>query len=156
MPEYTLYDTPGITRHDSLLTHAPDAVLREVIPFRPLRPQVYQLHEDQSYALGGMVRLDVRCAEKGTVVAYFSDRLKLHRGKLENADALWQKHLGGLLSPTLDSDPQQMVTYSCPVRKTKIDVVIHGLGWFCISPGISEVSVRVNKDVNVTFRKAMI
>lgn len=49
-----------------------------------------------------------------------------------------------------------MVTYSCPVRKTKIDVVIHGLGWFCISPGISEVSVRVNKDVNVTFRKAMI
>lgn len=104
MPEYTLYDTPGITRHDSLLTHAPDAVLREVIPFRPLRPQVYQLHEDQSYALGGMVRLDVRCAEKGTVVAYFSDRLKLHRGKLEKADALWQKHLGGLLSPTLDSD----------------------------------------------------
>ena len=131
-------------------------MLREVIPFRPLRPQVYQLHEDQSYALGGMVRLDVRCAEKGTVVAYFSDRLKLHRGKLEKADALWQKHLGGLLSPTLDSDPQQMVTYSCPVRKTKIDVVIHGLGWFCISPGISEVSVRVNKDVNVTFRKAMI
>lgn len=156
MPEYTLYDTPGITRHDSLLTHAPDAVLREVIPFRPLRPQVYQLHEDQSYALGGMVRLDVRCAEKGTVVAYFSDRLKLHRGKLEKADAVWQKHLGGLLSPTLDSDPKQMVTYSCPVRKTKIDVVIHGLGWFCISPGISEVSVRVNKDVNVTFRKAMI
>ena len=74
----------------------------------------------------------------------------------KNADALWQKHLGGLLSPTLDSDPKQMVTYSCPVRKTKIDVVIHGLGWFCISPGISEVSVRVNKDVNVTFRKAMI
>ena len=58
--------------------------------------------------------------------------------------------------PPWTATQSQMVTYSCPVRKTKIDVVIHGLGWFCISPGISEVSVRVNKDVNVTFRKAMI
>ena len=156
MEGYTLYDTPGITRHDSLLTHAPDALLREVIPMRPLKPRVFQLHEDQSYALGGMARLDVRCAKQGTVVAYFSERLKVHRGKAAKADELWHRHLGGLLSPTLDSDPDDMVMYSHPVRKEKIDVVIHGLGWFCVSPGISEVRVWVNRKVNVTFRKAMI
>lgn len=156
MEGYTLYDTPGITRHDSLLTHAPDALLREVIPMRPLKPRVFQLHEDQSYALGGMARLDVRCAKQGAVVAYFSERLKVHRGKAAKADELWHRHLGGLLSPTLDSDPDDMVMYSHPVRKEKIDVVIHGLGWFCVSPGISEVRVWVNRKVNVTFRKAMI
>ena len=38
----------------------------------------------------------------------------------------------------------------------KLDVVIHGLGWFCISGQIQDVYVRVHKGINVTFRKAMI
>ena len=153
---YTIYDTPGITRQDSLLTHAPDALLKSVIPFRAIKPRVYQLYEDQSYALGGMVRLDVITKGDASVVAYFSDQLKIHRGKAAKADALWERHLGELLSPALDNDAKAMKRYDCRHRYEKLDVVIHGLGWFCVSGDFQEVRVWVNRNVNVTFRKAMI
>ena len=90
------------------------------------------------------------------MVAYFSDQLKIHRGKAAKADALWERHLGELLSPTLDSDAKAMKRYDWRHRYEKLDVVIHGLGWFCVSGDFQEVRVWVNRNVNVTFRKAMI
>ncbi len=38
----------------------------------------------------------------------------------------------------------------------KLDVVIHGLGWFCISGDVKVIHIYVPKGVGVTFRKAMI
>ena len=156
MEGYKIFDTPGLTRNDSLLTHVPDALLKTIIPFRTLKPRVFQLYENQSYALGGMVRLDVMVRGEATVVAYFSEQLKIHRGKQAKADALWEKHLGELLAPSLDHDFHQMKRFDCVKKEAKMDVVIHGLGWFCISGDIQEVHVFVNADINVTFRKAMI
>ncbi|MFR9255116.1 MAG: hypothetical protein ACLVJ6_06135 [Merdibacter sp.] len=54
-----------------------------------------------------MVRLDVITKGDASVVAYFSDQLKIHRGKAAKADALWERHLGELLSPALDSDARR-------------------------------------------------
>lgn len=156
MEDHVIYDTPGITRQDSLLTHVPDELLKTIVPFRSIKPRVFQLYEDQSYALGGMVRLDVFAKGNATVVAYFSDQLKIHRGKQNKADALWEKHIGELLSPTLDEDLHQMKSFDYHKHEDKLDVVIHGLGWFCISGAFQEVRVYVNCNGNVTFRKAMI
>ena len=116
-------DTPGLTRNDSLLTHVPDALLKTIIPFRTLKPRVFQLYENQSYALGGMVRLDVMVRGEATVVAYFSEQLKIHRGKQAKADALWEKHLGELLAPSLDHDFHQMKRFDCVKKEAKMDVV---------------------------------
>ena len=91
------------------------------------------------------------------VVGYFSRSLSIHRGKLENADNLWNKHLNEMLVPCLDTSMLTMHTFQAPkVTNEKLDVVIHGLGWFCISGQIQDVYVRVHKGINVTFRKAMI
>ena len=38
----------------------------------------------------------------------------------------------------------------------KMDIVIHGFRWFCVSGAIEEISVKVHKGIYVTFRKAMI
>ena len=40
--------------------------------------------------------------------------------------------------------------------KNKIDIVIHGLGWVCISGEIEDVNVLVTKESAITFRKGMI
>ena len=42
------------------------------------------------------------------------------------------------------------------VQEHKLDVVIHGLGWFCISGNVAGLHVYVAQQGNVTFRKAMI
>ena len=50
-----------------------------------------------------------------------------------------------------------MHTFHSPMKEDgKMDVVIHGLGWFCVSGAIQDVYVRVHKGIQVTFRKAMI
>lgn len=141
---------------DSFLTHIDDELLKTVVPSRKLKPRGYQLYEDQSISLGGLVRLDLIGGKKVSCVAYFSERLPLHRGKQEKADRLWETHLNELLSPSMDHDFHDMEVYTTRGAQHKIDVVIHGLGWFCISGDVKEIKVYVNKNVNVTFRKAMI
>lgn len=156
MGDYTLYDTPGLTRKDSYLTVVNDSLLKQLIPDRRLKARSYQLYEDQSLAVGGLARLDLLGGTKVTCVAYFASALKLHRGKASSADALWQAHMGELLSPALHRDPSSLKRYSYAKGKDKVDVVIHGLGWFCISGDVKEIHIYVDQAVNVTFRKAMI
>lgn len=156
MDGYTLYDTPGLTRMDSLLTHVPDALLKSVIPDRALKQRNYQLYEDQTLSLGGLVRLDLIGCEDVSCVAYFSQRLHIHRSKQGKADQLWQDHMHGLLSPAIDESLASMKRYELSNIKTKTDVVIHGLGWFCIQGSVKQIYVYVSANANVTFRKAMI
>lgn len=155
--DYTLYDTPGLTRYDSLLTHIDAALLKKIVPYKTVRPLQYQLKGDQSLALAGLVRLDLSGCEKVTCVCYFSRELKIHRGKLENANRLWSEHMKeDMLSYALDDNYTQMKVLECKKEEGKMDVVIHGLGWFCLSGQIKHVKVYVNQNIDVTFRGAMI
>lgn len=156
MDGYTLYDTPGLTRYDSLLTHIDDALLKTIIPSKEVKQRGFQLRENQTLSLGGLVRLDLIGCDNASCVAYFSERLNIHRGKQEKADALWENHLHELLSPAIDKEFAQMKVYDLDKLYPKTDVVIHGLGWFCISGKVQSIHVYVPKEVNVTFRKAMI
>lgn len=158
MENYTLIDSPGLENYGSVLSWLDPKDLKAVIPNKPIKPIVTQIYEDQSFAVGGLARLDVVADGKATVVGYFNRQLPVHRGKLANADKLWQDHLGEMLSPTLDQSPDTMQTYHAPHLKPgqKMDVVIHGLGWFCVSGNIKDIYVQVHKGIQVSFRKAMI
>lgn len=155
---FVIYDTPGLENTGSILTWLPDKDLKTVIPTKPLKPFVCQIFEDQSLAAGGLARLDVVCKGKASIVGYFSLSLPIHRGKLADADRLWKEHLGKMLSPALDGDPDEMTTYHAPKLQPgeKMDIVIHGLGWFSVSGDISSMSVKVHKGIKVSFRKALI
>lgn len=158
MQDYQLYDTPGLTRMDSLLTHVDDRLLKTVIPLRPLKARGYQLQGDQTMSVGGLVRLDLIGCTHVSCVAYFSERLPLHRSKQEKADDLWKTHYGEILSPVIGAlaDMKPFSYGHVQEHKHKVDVVIHGLGWFCISGDVEQLRVYVAKQGNVTFRKAMI
>lgn len=155
MDDYRIYDTPGLTRDDSLLTHVNDEWLKLVIPQRALKPRIYQLRNDQTLSVGGLARLDLFGCEDVSCVGYFADSLPMHRSKQEKADALWENHLHELLSPSLNEEFHEMKAYDFTKHTDKIDIVIHGLGWFCISGQVKGLRIYVHKDVNVTCRKAM-
>lgn len=154
----TVYDTPGLENIHSVLSWILPKDLKTVIPVKPIKPLVTQIYEDQSFAAGGLARLDVVCDGKATVVGYFSRSLPVHRGKLSDADRLWNDHLGEMLSPSIDTSMLTMHTYTAPALKPgeKMDIVIQGLGWFCVSGDVKKIYVRVHKGIYVTFRKAMI
>lgn len=153
-----LYDTPGLENEKSYLSWLDPATLKEVIPTKPLKPYICQIFEDQSFAAGGLARMDVVARGKASVVGYFSLSLPIHRGKLSDADRLWKEHIGEMLSPALDESVDDMKTWQAPRLKKgeKMDVVIQGLGWFSVSGDIVEIRVKAHKGIQVTFRKAMI
>ena len=156
MDGYTLYDTPGLTRYDSLLTHVDDALLKQVIPLKPLKPRIYQLYQDQTISVAGFVRLDLIGGKKVSCVAYFSENLPLHRSKQEKADNLWKQHMNELLSPAMDEKFEDMKKFEFHPKDEKFDIVVHGLGWFCISGDVKQVTVYVSASSTITMRKAMI
>lgn len=147
-------DTPGIEISHSLLMDVDEDLLKEILPSSALKPTVYQLRGNQSFAVGGLVRLDLLHCDHASCVWYMSDRLHIHRGKAENGDELWQKHYGELFVPVAKT--KEMNKFSVRKEMDKMDIVIDGLGWASISGQISTVVVYVPKGVNVTFRKAML
>ncbi len=155
--DYAIYDTPGLTRDYSLLTHIDESLLKKVIPTKELKPMQFQLVKNQSIAVEGFVRLDLEGCNKVTCVCYFAPSLQIHRSKMENADTLWNTHLGKqMLSTTLDKAFKDMRVYQSKKDWDKMDVVIHGLGFFCISGDVKNIKVYVNEKIDVTFRGAMI
>ncbi|MEG0823518.1 MAG: GTPase [Erysipelotrichaceae bacterium] len=154
--DHKIIDTPGLTRYDSLLTHVDAKMLKQVIPMKTIKPVVFQLQGSQSLAVGGFLRLDLDSCEDVTCVCYFSDQLTIHRGKLANADVLWETQLHKLLIPTLNESFNEMKAYEHGASSYKLDVVIHGLGFFSIQGDLRNIKVYVNSDINVTFREAMI
>lgn len=146
-------DTPGIEIEHSMIMKVREKDLKMILPNDTVRPTVFQIHEDQSYALGGLARLDVKCTGNASVTFYLARQLYLHRTRLSHADELWKKQKGKLLVPTAVEKNTRRYQYHR--EKEKTDVVIDGLGWACISGFAPSISVEVPAGVNVTFRKAM-
>ena len=147
-------DTPGIEISGSMLMDIREEDLKTIVPYKTIKPLVYQVRGDQSFTIGGLARVDVISCDHASAVFYVCDRLSIHRGKVENADEFWKKHYGKLLVPTPLHD--DFVTSSIRKTEDKMDVVIEGLGWVCVSGKMSSIRVYAPKAVNVTFRKAML
>lgn len=152
--DYIIYDTPGITKADTLLTHLDESKLKAIIPSTHLKPTVFQLHKNQTIFVGGFVKLDLFGCEKVSVVTYFKNDLYIHRTKQENSEVVWHNQFNQLFVPTLSSiDEFKKVEYNI---KDKTDIVIHGLGWICVSGQVEKIEISVPKNIAVSLRKGMI
>ena len=154
--DFKLYDTPGLLANGSVLTYCDDSDLKKLIPHKPIKPIVYQLKGNQSLSIGGYARVDLWGCEGVSATCYFSNEMKIHRGKCEKADELWQNHLGKELSPTISKDLSDLKKMTYQGNIDGQDIVIFGLGFVCVRGKVNKVDVVVDEKVSVTFRKAMI
>lgn len=154
--DFRIYDAPGLRNEASLLLEADEKDLKHIVPQKPVRPSVYQIYEPQSFAIGGLCRVDVECDGNASVVFYCSNELNIHRGALPKADELWKNHQGKLLSPTVKTRFEQWKKKSFSMKGKKMDIAIAGLGWICISGNVKKINVWAVKNTQITSRKAMI
>lgn len=151
---YTFIDTPGIEGSKTMLMAVHEQDLKTILPTRRLKPLVFQCRDDQSFAIGGLVRLDFIGCQSASIVFYIFDECEIHRGKVEGADERWLNHYGTLYQPTpIEKDFTKTKTQKIA---DKMDIVIDGLGWVSVSGNISEIVVSYPRNVHVTFRKAML
>lgn len=154
---HELIDTPGIIHPDQMAHVLSAKALKIVAPQKEIKPRTFQLDEQQTIFLGGVARFDYEFGPKKGVVAYFENNLNLHRTKLSNADAFYEKHLGGLLTPPSVDEKGSFPTLERHEFHIddKSDVVIEGLGWVTVPAG-STVAAFAPTGVSVVVRRAMI
>ncbi|MFD1066313.1 ribosome biogenesis GTPase YqeH [Oceanobacillus locisalsi] len=157
--ESALVDTPGIMNKQQMAHYVSEKELKMITPKKEVKARVYQLNEQQTLFIGGLVRLDFIKGEKQSFICYFSNDLTIHRTKLENADALYEKHAGELLSPPYEDQVDQfppLVAHSFKVEEGKVDIVFPGLGWISVQGDGATVAAHSPKGVAVTTRKSIL
>ena len=129
--------------------------LKLVLPTSEIRQRVYQLNEKQSLYVGGLARFDFVSGEKVPVMCYFSNRIVVHRTKLENADGLYNRHQTLKVEIEGINTIDQMKYYDFTLKE-RCDIVISGLGWFSVNGTNQKIRVHVPKGVNVSIREHLI
>ncbi|WP_066372045.1 ribosome biogenesis GTPase YqeH [Neobacillus fumarioli] len=154
-----LTDTPGIINHHQMAHYVDKRHLKIITPKKEIKPMVYQLNEGQTLFFGGLSRLDYVSGGRRSFVCYISNELKIHRTKTENADLLYEKHIGEMLTPPrqeqLDLFPK-LVKQEFFIKEAKTDIVISGLGWITVNEPGAKVIVYVPKGVQALIRKSLI
>lgn len=155
--DHAIIDTPGIIRRSQLAHYLSREEIKQVLPIKPLKPKTYQLNQEQTIFLGGIARIDFIKGPRSAFTYYVSNDLYIHRTKLSEADALYEKHRGELLSPPskqrLEIFPE-LVAKEIVLEKNQ-DVAISGLGWFTVNEAV-ELRVWIPKEVNFIVRESII
>lgn len=155
--DYFIYDSPGISKQDTILTHIDELLLKQIVPIRCVHPTVFQLSKNQTISIAGLVKVDLIGCEDVSAVAYFKNELLIHRGKYENSQQLWENQLNTLLTPSLNQSIHEMKEKVFHLKSNlKTDIVIHGLGWICVSGKTEKIVVTIHENIGVSLREGMI
>ena len=132
--------------------------MKAITPKAELKPKGFQLNAQQTLFLGGLSRFDFISGERSTFTVYVSNRIDIHRTKLSNADDLYAKHAGVMLSPPSEKSLESMpplARHEFSIKKDKTDIVISGLGWITVrKPCV--VAVYAPRGVDVILRASLI
>jgi 30S ribosome assembly GTPase len=154
-----IFDTPGIINHHQMAHFIDKKDLKYITPKKEIKPKVFQLNERQTLFFGGLARLDYIKGGRRSFVCYLSNDLHIHRTKLENAEKIYQNHLGELLRPPrkeyIDQLPP-LVAHEFSIKEPKTDIVFSGLGWVTINEPGANVIAYVPKGVGVMVRRSLI
>mgnify|MGYP000921958519 FL=1 len=155
-----IYDTPGIILDYDIAHYLDAESLKLVMPKKEIKARVFQLNAEQSLFFGGMARMDFVEGERQSFTLYASNLVDIHRTKLSNADALFEKHLGTLLKPPFEDNIsifKNQVKKSFKIDDKKIDIVISGLGWITVnSDSGCEIDIYVPEEIEVFVRESII
>jgi ribosome biogenesis GTPase YqeH len=157
---FPLVDTPGILTRQRVTDVVCPECLRQITPREPIRPRIYQLNPGQTVWLGGLCRFDFVTGRRQPFVVYVANSLTVHRTKTENADPLYQRHRGELLSPPCSQCPDLLRRLQC--RKVElragppVDIVVSGIGWISVRGHACTLSVWTPEGIAPVIRRAII
>ena len=156
----SIYDTPGIILDYDIAHYLDAKSLKLVMLKKEIKARVFQLNAEQSLFFGGMARVDFVKGERQSFTLYASNLVDIHRTKLSNADALFEKHLGTLLKPPFEDNIsifKNQVKKNFKIDDRKIDIVISGLGWITVnSDSGCEIDIYVPEEIEVFVRESII
>lgn len=132
-----LIDTPGIINESQITNYLDKESLNVVVANSEIRPNTYQLQAEQVLFITGLIQMRFIKGHDTSFTTYFSNRINIHRTKLERADELFENHVGKpLLTPPTENELAKIkgfATKTLIISKQKQDIIIEGLGWITIN-----------------------
>lgn len=142
-----LIDTPGIINEYQITNYLERESLDIIVANDEIRPETYQLNPEQVLFITGLVRMRFLEGKRTSFTLYFSNRVNVHRTKLEREEDLVQNHLGEeLLSPPTPRELAKIENFESQeftLYKGKQDIVIEGFGWITINDIDSEIKIEM-------------
>lgn len=136
-----LIDTPGVINEHQVVHYMTDS-LKDITPYKGIKPKVYQVLKDQSFYIGGFARVDYTQGDLASFVFYNANKIDVKRTKTSYADEYYRKNKITLLVPPTEEEKQKLGEFQS--HKLKLskdqDLVISGLGF-----------ITVNVDVQITL-----
>ncbi|XP_069387316.1 nitric oxide-associated protein 1 isoform X2 [Paralichthys olivaceus] len=140
-----LYDTPGITKDNDILSLLNEQEMRSVVPSSAIIPRTFVLKPGMSLFVGGVARVDFLQGQKScwfSVVA--SSRLPIHVTSLEKADSVYAKHAGHVLLGVPMGGPERMKEFPALVPQefrlegrgyleAAADLKLSSAGWVAVT-----------------------
>lgn len=156
-----LIDTPGVVFPYRLTEMVVQSDLSIIMPEHTIKPKIYQLNEQQTLYFGAMARLDFVRGERQSFTCYISNRLEIHRTKLEKADELYDNHKGKMLTPPNEKNLPELPAWTRHSIRIKpgvdSDISISGLGWIKVNGNKGAfIDIHAPKGVKVIQRESMI
>lgn len=150
--ETTMYDTPGLSIDNSMISHVEKEVIKVITPNKEIKPRTFQLNDKQSLLLGGLARFDFIKGHRTGFTVYAANEVQIHRCKLDHADTTFNamikykriKPSSGNFTSTKDFD-----TYEITIDNGKVDIGIYGFGWISFSGKGQVIRVHAPKGVSI-------
>jgi len=165
-----LVDMPGLLVPGSFASRLTMQELKAIIPQKEDARRVsFFLDQGRSILLGGLAQVTHAGGRECYFTVFFAYGVKLHKCSAENAEEYCERYVGRALTPPFSKDRYRELlpweTHRFTIQgngwmEAAADVVIHGLGWVCITGGgvnspDLEIEVKVPKGVSVSVRKPL-
>ena len=140
--KYTFIDTPGLKDDTSFVNYIDNKKLKYLCPNKCIKPKTYQLYEEQSYIVEGLVRIDIIPVKHSSISFIINNDLQPHRTKTNNAQNYLDKHQGDFklkLLPLKENIIQ---------NNNYVSLFLKGFGYIKIK-GKSLIKLYVNDKIKV-------
>lgn len=137
---YNFIDTPGLLDEESFITYIDNDLLKEIMPLKTIKAKSFQVYDNQSYSIEGLVDFDVKPKSNVTISFYINNNLEVHRTKLSNIDRYFNNN-----SFKLSYLPFNNHNYIIDTYKT---YYLKGLGLIKVM-GTCELNIRVNDNIKI-------
>ncbi len=142
-----LVDTPGIINEHQITNYLGKESLDIIVAKDEIRPETYQLNPEQVLFITGLVRMRYLSGPRTSFTLYFSNRVNVHRAKLEREPELVEDHLGrDFLAPPTEQELENITSFESQeftLFAGKQDIVIEGFGWITLNDIEDDVTVEI-------------
>ena len=155
-----IYDTPGLTVYNSMLTAVDKNVINLITPKTEIKPKTYQLESMQSLLLGGLAYVDFVEGPKSSFTVYASNMVQVSRSRTQRAAEVFDtfirtKQIKPTSSTIVSHKDLVAHTFIIPENK-KYDIGITGYGWISTVGKGQKIVVHAPKNVSVFICDAKI